>query len=109
MRGNVHTDDSEPSSNATLEMLWGRGGQHCTTCSLSNFWKILSENEMHQYHVYRIQVLLSSDYAPSIAFAQRCPEKLATDPLYPVCMNPTNGATFTRERTFSTHNPTFEQ
>ncbi|GFT95409.1 DUF4817 domain-containing protein [Trichonephila clavipes] len=52
------------------------GVSHCSV------WRILREQDMHPFHVQRVQTQQPEDYAPRVAFAQWYLRKCATSPLF---------------------------
>ncbi|GBL99248.1 hypothetical protein AVEN_177293-1 [Araneus ventricosus] len=84
-----------------------RSVAHAVEISRSSVWTILRENEIHPYHVQRIQTLQPGDYEPRIAFAQWYLEKCVTDSILPTKVLFTDEASFTREGIFNTHNAHF--
>ncbi|GFX80279.1 uncharacterized protein TNCV_2642951 [Trichonephila clavipes] len=67
-------------------------------------WRILREQDMHPFHVQRVQTQQPEDYAPRVAFAQWYLGKCATNPLFPDEVLFSDEASFTREGIFNTHN-----
>lgn len=74
------------------------GVSHCSV------WRILREEDMHPFHVQRVQTQQPEDYALRIAFAQWYLGKCATSPLFPAEVLFSDEASFTREGIFNTHN-----
>ncbi|GFT04902.1 DUF4817 domain-containing protein [Trichonephila clavipes] len=52
------------------------GVSHCSV------WRILREQDMHPFHVQRVQTQQPEDYAPRVAFAQWYLGKCATNPFF---------------------------
>ncbi|GFT04312.1 uncharacterized protein TNCV_1928731 [Trichonephila clavipes] len=71
---------------------------HCSV------WRILREQDMHPFHVQRVQTQQPEDYAPRVAFAQWYLGKCATNPLFPDEVLFSDEASFKREGIFNTHN-----
>ncbi|GFS66049.1 retrovirus-related Pol polyprotein from transposon 17.6 [Trichonephila clavipes] len=74
------------------------GVSHCSV------WRILREQDMHPFHVQRVQTQQPEDYAPRVAFAQWYLGKCATNRLFPDEVFFSDEASFTREGIFNTHN-----
>ncbi|GFV60469.1 uncharacterized protein TNCV_3471041 [Trichonephila clavipes] len=74
------------------------GVSHCSV------WRILREQDMHPFHVQRVQTQQLEDYAPCVALAQWYLGKCATNPLFPDEVLFSDEASFTREGIFHTHN-----
>ena len=71
--------------------------------SHSFVWRILHTNDMHPYHIQRVQLLNEDDFAPRLAFARWYLEMHARDPRFPDTVLFTDEVTFTREEMFNSH------
>ena len=67
-------------------------------------WRILHANDMHPYHIQRLQLLNEEDFAARLASAHWYLEMRARDPRFPDTVLFIEEATFTREGMFNSHN-----
>ncbi|GBM82554.1 hypothetical protein AVEN_29340-1 [Araneus ventricosus] len=67
-------------------------------------WRVLRDEELHPYHVQKVQALIPADYAPRVEFARWFLQQLAAQPNFSAHVLFTDDSTFTREGISNTHN-----
>lgn len=72
--------------------------------SNTSVWRILHTNDMHPYHIQRVQLLEPADFAPRLTFARWYLQMCTRDRRFPSYIMFTDEATFTREGVFNSHN-----